>query len=314
MSIKLLSSNWIRTPLTMISALLLGVSTFARADVMRFEITRVTPATFTQGEPIVLHYKIANDSAQYMTVNMGLDGAVGETHWVTQTLTSLDGIVSPSLTDPVPLDSGGLHFNRISMGPYGRKEGDLVASRCFSIPSSGEYKLNAQVDLSYGVGETDDASFANYVQAPTAFKQDFSFPLAVTAPDPKRLDGLAMSLEAAAEKAKDHNEQMLIVQELASLPEDQASSSWSKLKKNTFLSSWLALELGRRPTTLTADILSQLIWPDGATSKKHTRSAVSDQLAAMYNHSSGALKEHIRLIYAAHGIEAPDQFITWQNG
>lgn len=294
--------------------LLFGAGVCANADPLRVEITRVTPATFTQGEPIVLHYAIINNSNQPISVDFGEYGSIGQTDWATQTLTSSDGSVATPLKDSFPYNQGGLHVSSGFIESKGRKEGALVSSRCFSVQHPGKYTLNVQVDLAYIVDQSDHMVFASKATPATKFKEIFHFPLVVTAPDIHLMENMATKLELNAEQAKDHDQQMLLIQELATLPEDQAWPSWVKLAKNAFLGYSLALELGRRPTTRTADVMSQVIWPADASAKSSSGYELGNQFYGMYSHSSGLLKTHIRQIYADHGVDvdAPGQVFVVQ--
>lgn len=293
---------------------LMGIGSFAKGDAIRVEITRDSQQATMQGEPIVLHYVIANDSAQQTDVEMGLDGAVGGTKWIAKSLTAANGKSVPARDDPRHADPGGLHFSSLLIGPNEQREGDLVASQWFSIPHPGKYVLDIKVHLAYGTGESVDASVENSHSAPATFAQDFRFLLTIATSDPSRLQALAASLEQAATRAKDPHQATTLIQELASMQEGQAWPSWVKLSKNPALQSTFASELARYPTTRTADLLSQMAWPAGASPGQAGSSQAYKSLSEMYNHSAGKLKNHIKQIYGEHGIDLHEQILTLQNG
>lgn len=293
---------------------LMGIGSIAKGDAIRVEITRPGQQTLTLGEPIVLHYIIANDSAQQMNVEMGLDGAIGGTKWIAKSLTAANGKSIPIRDDPHHTDAGGLHFNSVLIGPNEQREGDLVASQWFSIPSPGEYTLGIQVHLAYGTGQSVDSSIENSLASPATFAQEYRFPVTITASDLSRLQTLAASLEHAATHAKDPHQAAILIQELVSMPEAQAWASWMELSKNPALQSTLASELARFPTTKTADLLSQMAWPATASPSQTGSSQAYERLSEMYNHSTGKLKDHIKQLYGEHGIALPERILALQNG
>ena len=116
------------------------------------EMSRVGERLLLQGEPIIVHYKIANlleeDAAFYM----------GQNHreWVSYTLRNEAGKELPLIPDPRPIQPGGYYSYGILIGPRGISEGNLVVSKSFAAMPPGVYRLSVRIRLPYETGKEAD--------------------------------------------------------------------------------------------------------------------------------------------------------------
>jgi len=274
------------------------------------DMTPVSNTKFSQGEPVVFHYTIRNMTAQIANISIG---AADSVDWLKTRLVDSHGQSVSGRAGLQKIDRKGLHFSAALLDPHGTQEGYLVASQWLTIPQPGSYILTFQVSLDYGLGDNAEDSAEALRSAPLVFAQEYIFPITVTAANPLRLEAVAKSLVEAATEATDPRQQIMLIQSLVSMPEAQAGSSWEALANNAVLRGDLASELAHVPSIRTADILARIAWAEPSQSAAASSEA-GQRLSEMYNVSSGSLKQHIKELYAKHGIQLPDQILMLENG
>ncbi|MBV9851714.1 MAG: hypothetical protein JO250_18755 [Armatimonadetes bacterium] len=131
--------------------------------------------------------------------------------------------------------------------------------------------------------------------------QERSFALAVTEPDPARLQEIAVALRRTVINGGNHFQRVAAVRALLSRPETYALDSWKAPADVPHLAApeTLMNELARVMSPAAADILAQLWNPTPGPLLITTLPSVL--LDNMYRAGDARLKQHIEGIFARHG-------------
>lgn len=274
------------------------------------EVSSATPATVSLGEPIMLHYKMSNLSA---TEHLAVLSGVYNTGWYTLSLKNGSGAQVALVEDTRPLNPPGFHAGDISVYATSDlrdswQDGYIVASKSFSMPSAGKYVLTVHVHAPYAlVAPTlrNPVLVKSMIKADgSAFVQDFSFPLTVTAANPAVLQAKAKTLKGLIEKEQSSTLLLPEMDELFSMPEAQAGSVWETmaLEASPMNRDLIADKLGALHSSEAADILFKMIDNPASNSV-----FVSRRLSEIYNDGNPALREHVKSVAAQKGIQLPEQ-------
>lgn len=261
------------------------------------QVSLVTPARITLGEPILLRYKIANDVEQKVAAHLGVYG----TDWYTITLRAANKTVMPSTQDPRPAQpSGAFSTQNGFLNRGGYSAGYIPVTKRMVIQHPGWYTLTLHVNIPYALGsDTAEGS-------PDAISQDMAFQILVTKADPVRLRATATTLQQAISKASvgSSTDVPLVRAELDalfSMPEAQAAESWKVLARQQNINTdWVASELADLRSVTGTDILAEMLHNPVITSTR-----VSTHLDELYNTGVPAVREHIKEIASRHGLNLP---------
>lgn len=282
----------------------------AEQEPMSADVALVTPATFSLGEPIMLHYKLANLSS---TEKLAILRGIYNTGWYTLSMKSVAGDRVALIPDERPLDPPGLHSGDVGVyaasdGRDSWQDGYIVVSKFFAVQHPGKYLLTVHVRASYALvapTQENPVVMKDLINSDgTTLIQDFSFPLTVTATNPAILQAKANTLKGAIEKEQTSTLLLPEMDELFSMPEAQASSVWETmaLEARPMNRDLIANKLGTLHSTKAADILFKMIDNPASNSV-----FVSHRLSEVYNDGSPALREHIKSVAARKGIQLPEQ-------
>ena len=294
----------------------------ANADLtqpLSVQMTLASGNNIVSGEPIVLLYKVSNSNASSLSVEMGLDGGAEGTDWVTRTLIDASGKQVLPLPDLLLRDSGGLHANGVIVQPQIDRKGYLVVNHWFAISQPGRYTLAVHVHLPYVVG-TSGQTGETHEGNPQPYDKDFTFPLTITQANSANIPLLAQSLLDKATVSTDLEERRMLVQSLFSLPQAQVWPQWEAAASFPSLLNLVMAEAMRISSVQTADVLAQIGWGELVTSspasgeKRDRDNAVQVKLRQMYDRSSGSLRQHIKALYALHGVDVTKENIYVLNG
>ncbi len=269
------------------------------AGPISLQMSLATPSAFSLGEPIILHYKITNNTGQRQWVYMGQD-AKG---WLSERLVDQDGASVAPLPDAAPSPPGGIHFNGPSIDmDY---EGDTVVSQRFVIPHPGHYTLTVHATLTLGVRPPESNQSADGLES------DFTFPLTVTAADPAKLAAVAQGYERMAAAYKSPQWHGWYVDALLSMPEEETLPAWRALVNEPdpmfVIRGQVTEDLLRVNTPAAADVLAEMLFAPGLASD--ASATIGRCLDEMYNAGSPTLRQHIADIAAAHGLSLPDKVV-----
>lgn len=263
------------------------------------------------GEPIVLHYKIANVSD-----NQGVGIGLGtyKTQWCQLSLSSADGRSAQVIPDERPLNPPGLHSTgTYFLQPDGSEEDRLVVTRFFRILYPGRYTLAVHIRVPY-VAEavTEESALTSNLRSDIkannkVLDDDFVFSLTVVKADPSVLKAKANSLMQSVTTEKDVQREKALLDALFSMPETQAASSWKSLANNAdrMDAELIADQLARIHSITTADLLVQML--DSTKLSADETSYIKTKINQNYNSGDVGLKAHIKSLAANRGIEMSDE-------
>jgi hypothetical protein len=283
---------------------------------MTLQMSLVSDSTVSLGEPIVLKYVISNSTDNEIDADTG---RYWDQDWFDLAMVSTDGRVAKKRSWYKPIEQGGMQViggSRMASA-HGDYTSYIVVPKEVDIPGHGDYTLTISAHLPYGIipphtGSGDYPSGTNIY--PNTYRQRFTFHISITAADPVKLKTVAQSLAVAIQQGNfpiDYGE--ILADELFSMPEPEASDSWVFLgmnhRGNFVLNRVLAADrLLRLHDTKSADILAYLQWDTDHPTTNPDPGTVEYSLQEMYNSADAALKDHIRRLYADHGIVAPEKF------
>lgn len=271
-------------------------------------VTMTTSSTITQGEPIVLHYRVTNTGSKELAMGISMD----ETRFLTQSIEDTGGNVTAGKR-PVDAnstdDQTGL-FNGGIIASHSTLTGDVVTNQWFHSLAPGTYTLSVQTSISYG--DADQVAQTVPYTKVRDFRQDredFQFRVVITPAVPSRLQATAQRLEQeiVQQPAWNTPQRKLLLGELFSLPEAQALPSWKKIAASP-LSSWALSDvvdnLMHIKTAATAGILIDMIVSQSQKpyADIYINSSLVSAMAVTYRDGDPILQQHIRTLYASRGL------------
>lgn len=254
----------------------------------------------SEGEPVVLNYKIVNASGKKGFVDLGKGGR----KWLTFRLVDATGRSVSALTEQRRLNPR--YEGPVPDGTYVSAgtgiQGSIVISRLLPPLGTGSYTLSVQARLPYAI-ETGIG-----IPLPLAAKAEESvltrnetFPLTVVKADARRLQSVAHSLK---ETIVDGNEMErdVALQALFSMPARYALASQRALVSDRRLDDRAMQSIFNRlagfDSEAVADFLADAAW---TLKKRAARSALS----TMHALGDASLKRYIDKIFSDHGEERP---------
>jgi hypothetical protein len=271
------------------------------ANALSVQFSLASPATVTQGEPIVLQYQIANSE------NAAITGfpKKEDQDWLSISLTDASGNAVPSRTQfsPEQYATGvGISLHHIPIPAAGTYENYEVINQRFAVPHPGKYILTVHMRLWYAYADPsmDDAS--------ELITQTFSRPITITTMDRNRLTTVAQSLTDAVLKAytapqATYEEQLMLVRALFSLPDTLAAPYWEKVGESHVEVAHFEVphELYQVHTVVAAQVLAAIITHEASRNRAGMH---RNWLDRMYDTSSDAQKQAIREVYSEYNIPA----------
>ncbi len=305
MNMKTLWQNLSRTMITAFPVLALVALPAYAADTsagpLSIQASLITPEQITLGEPILVRYKIANDSGQRVAAHLGNYG----TDWYTLTMRDAQGVAVTAMPDPRPSHPQGAHSTQNGFFHDGQTSTDYIpVTKRLSIQHPGQYTLTIHVNLPYAVDDTsvEGASDALATASGLMQTQDITFPILVTKADPIRLRTTAEALRKASLNGLNGTLARAELAALFSMPEAQAASSWRALALNPGLDTdAVASELAELHSNTGTDILAEM-----ADLPALNCTPISDRLNRLYNTGTPTLREHIKAIARQRGFEMPE--------
>lgn len=260
----------------------------------------VTPAQITQGEPILIRYKLTNASSQRVVTHLGIYG----TDWYTLTMRDAHGVSVPLIPDPRPAHPQGAYSSKSGFFRVGVSDTDYIPiTKRLAIQHPGQYTLIIHVSLPYMTDDTVDEATPEALATASGFTQtqDITFPILVTPADPIRLRATAEALRRASIDGLNGQLSLACMDALFSMPEAQAAASWRSLAlKPSMFTSAVASELAELRSATGVDILNEM----GDVPGLHC-TPISDRINKLYNAGTPALREHIKAIAKQRGFEMP---------
>ncbi|BDI32613.1 hypothetical protein CCAX7_46640 [Capsulimonas corticalis] len=269
----------------------------AREDVtppLDVQVSLVTPAQITLGEPILLRYKIVNGSEQKVAAQLGVQGM----DWYTITLRDANNTVMPSTQNQRPVQPrGAFSIENGSLDKGGYSDGYIPVTKRVVIQHPGKYTLTLHVNIPYTLGSDTVAG------SPDIISQDMAFQILVTAPDSHSLQSTAEALrEAVSDTGTNGKLLRADMDALFSMPEAQVSAVWKDLAtKPSMNNDLVASELEALGSKTSVDILVNML--DVPTLKC---TPVSDRINRIYNAGDPILREHIKAVARQKGFEMPE--------
>jgi len=262
------------------------------------DVSLASSKTISQGEPIVLKYKISNVSDAQIVMDIGTDGPT----WLSQSLSDAAGytIRGHEAIDPNNANSHLGLFNGGEIAAHGSFTDYVVASQWFPALGPGKYTLTAHVHVPY----------ENVTHM--MVEREFRFPLVVMPFDPKRVQSAAQALAVAAAQTPvtEAAKRKMLVYALFSMPEAQASRSWRGITSGPASSAALlsdAVEdLGRLQSATATDILLEMLTNPAQAHDAYLESSIAGALAGTYRDANAPLRQHIRALYASRGMPLAD--------
>lgn len=264
------------------------------------EASLVTPSRITLGEPILLRYKIANDSGLKVAAHLGLYG----TDWYTLTLNDAYGPGAYSVPDPRPAHPQGAHSTQNGFINLGVPSTDYipVTKRLF-IQRPGKYILTLHVSIPYLLDETSNEAVPDESIMASGLKQtqDITFFITVLPADPAHLRATAGVLRVAAVNGQDGPLARASMDLLFAMPEAQATTNWRLLAlKPSASSDLVASELIDLHSATALEILAEMLNVPNLEC-----SPISDRLNHLYNVANPVLREQIKAVARRRGFEMP---------
>jgi len=268
------------------------------ADPFSIQASLVTPAHITLGEPILVRYKIANNSGQRVAAQLGIYG----TDWYTLTMRDAGGTAVLAIPDLRPKYPQGSHASQNGFFHDGETSTDYIpVTKWLSIQRPGQYTLTIHVHLRYAVDDTsaEGASATLLADAGLTQTQDITFPILVTNADPLRLRATAEALRQATLTEQNGILARAKMEALFSMPEAQAAASWRSLALKPSMSTDLvASELAELRSATGVDILAEMLDVPVLNC-----TSLSDRINKLYNAGTPALRDHIKAVARRHGFE-----------
>jgi hypothetical protein len=262
--------------------------------------------TVSQGEPIIVQYKITNTS----TTEIYPDHMDGRHQWFNEIPDRWYHFevknCSTNVVTPLP-DLASAYKGVPSEIPHlpgipknSSYDGDIVASQPDNPLQPGNYILSAQAELPCTSGP--DRLLNSW---PVGGK--VLFPITITLPDSTRLLSKARIWRTYVMANTDPVKQVSALRSLFALPEQSALPEWQDLVSDETLPdnvrTIMAEEIARVNSPAAADLLAQLCWE--ATEQKHKGPPVLLYLSAMWQQGDINMKRHIEGLAASHGERMP---------
>lgn len=269
-------------------------------------------STITQGEPIMLNFKIINASNQKISTDMGVD----EKDWLEVSMADNKGKAVLPLADPdLPQSLSGIKaIGGDRLYPKQESRHEVVVSQRFQILKAGTYRLSVRVRLPYGLGsQADDLNPLRLEQTfGTVFTKEYSFPVVVLPRDSERLRAVAKALQESM-SGKDLVEQKAVIDALFSMPEAEALPSWQALVRDPRLDSFslktVASQLSRLNSAQAINLLAEMTWNPAQSPAVRRDAQIGLSLTNMRKRRNldPALKRQIEKHFEDHGIRLSDQ-------
>ena len=244
----------------------------------------------TLGEPLILKYTVTNSESQTMSANIDEDAP----KWLNASIVDAAGHVVRFVADTDAIRRHG----GVSISPHGSYHGYFVIGRKLEPTHSGQYTLNISVHMISSWPDDVNENFVN--------DQNHSFPITVTAKDPKRLQATAEVLRQNILHDKNVGEVKAAVKALFSLPQPECQSIWRELAVDPSLDAFVATDvinqLAAIQNVTTSDILADM---DAVAPERWSRTGTSPSsaLLVMRQTANPELKQHINALIA--GADAP---------
>lgn len=271
---------------------------------------RMTMASSTRislGEPIVVHYTIKNMApAEQITFHAGEKN----NEWYAFSLTDSKGRTIKAVPPPTLGTTQGLHQSPEASIPHGdRMEGDLVVTRYLAVPGPGTYTLVVHTATPYYVEPSDAGWYPNGRPSSmqlVELRQDFRFPLIVTATTSAALRVLSEALRRKLADARYAGQWKSLTEQLFSLPEEEAFSAWQTLLTDPTTSDLVlttaADQLASQPDVTKASLLAEALWGGVQLMDNDAHPGLWKALLKMYGTPDPVLKQRIHSLYNMHGI------------
>lgn len=101
--------------------------------------------TVMLGEPITLHYDIANRSSERLRLYLGKEQA----EWASLSLVDEAGMLAPERPDPRKPQGGLQRMKEVRPDPGQTYHGSLIVTQWLTIPHVGRYGLHFKAHLAY---------------------------------------------------------------------------------------------------------------------------------------------------------------------
>lgn len=267
------------------------------------------------GEPIVLDYVVTNSSSREAMVGLADRGR----GWLILEMVDAAGRKTPAMADPGPQDrKQALNGNGFVMSANSQSPGQIVVTDLLAPPRPGTYRLNIHVVVPYIIGTaTGTLSLRALPQiADTFMVKDYSFPLTITAADPRRLRAVAQAFKEAAvtdihEPAKatseDSDRRRNAVIALFSMPAEYALPSWRALLTDPRLEpqdyNTVIDQLYRLGSAQAADFAAEMAWSSSISAQR--KSGMKRVLFQIHQRADAALKQHIESLFIRYQDQMP---------
>lgn len=273
-------------------------------------------SAITQGEPIVLGYKITNTTSQSIETYMGRD----EKGWLTFRLTDATGKPVAALTDA---RRDGRRDGIYVVGPRleakSETQGSVIVSQYFLAPHTGTYRLSVSVHLPYAMEAQSAGIIAERFEQTfgTAVAQESVLTFTVTPPDPIRLRTVAASLTASLPE-KTIAEKQAAIEALFSMPEADALPVWKALahdpKLDSFTLNAISKQLARLNTMQSAELLIDMIENPAQPPAVRRETQIGIGLTEMYvRNADGPLKRRVGKFFTSRGLALPNDNLPFGN-
>ncbi len=264
---------------------------------LQLTVSLDSPATVTQGEPIVLHYHVANTQEVPRTC---LDRPQGR-DWLAESLTDAAGRAVPPAAqfDPQRF-AGGFEITlpTFPVPALGAYDGYAVINQGFAAPAPGRYTLTVRASLLSDLSA--EVRVLSGSDDPDTLTQTFSFPLVVTSADNGRLAAVAKSLTDVIlqkpDAQPDFETRSMRIRSLFSMPGAVAAPFWARVAQSVDVSD----ELYRAHTAAAADVLAS-VGTDGSAPQKKTE-PYRRWLDRMYETGDAGLRQHVGSLYDHYGL------------
>ena len=280
-------------------------------DTLHVEMKMTSASKIVPGEPIVLHYKIANPSkaetVEYFAGQRDSD-------WYRLTLTDAQGGSARAERDPHPryvIPTGGFFDpGWRSLDPGEVREGDIVATLYLKPNHVGKYTLKVQASPACSL----PSSRTSIGPGPGVRGQDgstksFTFSIDVLPENLNAEHAAAEALRRELNRGGPENP-TTVAEELFSMPEGAALPTWQAVASDPRVSDMVLIkaadQLASRPTRGTANLLAQMIWGTDGRSDDPAPQELWEALSKIYDTAPPDLRQYVRSLYIGHGILASE--------
>lgn len=271
------------------------------------QMSLATPSTITQGEPIVLHYQIANTSpSQKVGILLGIYG----TDWYALNLTDKSGEAARRIPDQRERNPKGYsNAPEYLVSPKDSVQGNIIVTQFVAVAHPGSYLMKVHVRIPYGVMAQDEESPRPAIERASKsgsapLTQDFTFPVVIGEANVSQLQATAKALYDAILAERYGVREPALLDALFAMPEAQASPIWETLALTcpAFMRDQIAAKLANMRSTWAANLLATMLWNPMQQVTPDTQRAIHNHLRDMYARGDGPLRKHIKSLYAAHGV------------